>query len=414
MAASPILRVLTGPHSGEEIPLDLDRRLVLGRELSCDIVLEEPVLSRKHCAIECGEDGYTVTDLGSKNGTYLNGQRIASVGLEVGDVIRIGSTRLEFIVPRSEAEVAAENGEAKASEFYVRTSGLAEEEEEEKDPLVGGHVGSYFIHKKIGEGGMGSVYKVTDTRNHSEANEFALKLMNKALTLEEDQVARFKREFQAGQELGHPNIVQTLDFGSWDETFYLVMEYVEGHELQDILDIRGRLSPRGAIKVALQVALALEYAFRQKIIHGDIKPENILITPKGVVKLLDLGLAKKIKEETGGSSITKTGEGIGTLHYMAPEQTINARDTDQRSDIYALGATLYHMIAGQPPFEASGIWEFVELIQHGVPQPLTELASNVPEQLWETVKKSLEKHPRDRYQTPRDFRKALENCLQLV
>jgi serine/threonine-protein kinase len=192
------------------------------------------------------------------------------------------------------------------------------------------------------------------------------------------------------------------------------MEYVVGTGLNDFLELRGRLTPRGALKVALQIARALEYAFTLAIVHRDIKPDNILITPNGVVKILDLGLAKKIKEKAGASSITQQGEGIGTLHYMSPEQTINARDTDQRTDIYSLGATIYHMIAGKPPFDADGIWEFVDMIQNTPPQPLTEIVKDLPIYVWDVVEKALRKNPAKRYQYPSEFRKALENCLQLL
>ena len=397
------LRILTGDKVGLEFPIN-QLRVIIGRELTCSIVLEEPVLSRRHCVITQDNNKFYVADLKSKNGTYLNGQRIEKTELEDGDIIRVGNTRFEFIT-----EDGKKSDADKKSEFALKRPTM--ETVQAIDPMIGKTIDKYKFVEKIGEGGLGAVYKVWNEENEMWG---ALKLMNKSAAMEEDQVQRFKREHEIGEKLIHPNIVQVLDFGQWQNTFYLVMEYVEGHGLQDILDIRGRLSPRGALKVAVQIARALEYAFTLKIIHRDIKPENILITPNGVVKILDLGLAKRIKEKAGSSSITQRGEGIGTLHYMAPEQTVNARDADQRADIYSLGATLYHMIAGQPPFDAEGIWEFVELIQNAPPKPLTDIVPDLPVEIWKIVEKALRKKPEQRYQEPSEIRKDLERCLQLV
>jgi serine/threonine protein kinase len=405
MSDQAFLRVLTGSRADEIFGLSGDP-VIIGRELSCDFVLEEAVLSRRHCRVERREDGkFHVEDLNSKNGTYLNGQKVDVSDLQPGDVIRLGACRLEFDHHRESGDP-----DHRPSEFYVRQT-QPPADSGSSDPLVGVEIGRrYKAERKIGEGGMGRVYKAADKK--SDGKIVAVKLMNKALMVEDDQVQRFKREFDSGQELIHSNIVQTLDFGMWDDTYYIVMEFVAGRGLQDILDVRGRLSPRGAIKVAMQVTMALEHAFKMGIIHRDIKPDNILITPNGVVKLLDLGLAKKIKDR--GPSITKSGEGIGTLHYMAPEQTINARDTDQRSDIYALGATMYHMLCGEPPFDAEGVWEFVDLIQHQKPEPLTDRVKNLPDSVWKIVQRALEKHPRDRFQTPTELREQLEAVLETL
>ncbi|MCD4656288.1 MAG: protein kinase [Planctomycetes bacterium] len=394
------LRVLTGDKMGAEYSL-AQVRTIIGRELTCNIVLEEPVLSRRHCSISKENQKYYLTDLGSKNGTYLNGSKVSKQNIDVGDIIRIGNTRLEFSLGEQE--------EVNKSEFTVKK--LEVERDNYSDPLMGKNIKQYKIVEKIGEGGMGAVYKAWDEENEIWT---AMKIMSKSAAMEEDQVQRFKREFETGQELIHPNIVQVLDFGEYKDTYYLVMELVEGHGLQEILDLRGRLSPRGALKVAVQVARALEYSYSLNIIHRDIKPDNILITPQGVVKLLDLGLAKKIKETAGAASITQRGEGIGTLHYMAPEQTIDARSADQRADIYSLGATLYHMISGNPPFDADGIWEFVELIQNAQPKPLTEIVDDLNKDIWKVVEKALRKKKENRYQNPTDILKNLERCLSAV
>lgn len=394
------LRVLTGDKMGAEYPLS-NVRTIIGRELTCNLVLEEPVLSRRHCSISKESQKYFLTDLNSKNGTYLNGSKVLKQNIEVGDIIRIGNTRLEFNMGEQE--------EVNKSEFTVKKHDV--ERDSYSDPLIGKKIKQYKIVEKIGEGGMGAVYKVWDEENEIWT---AMKVMSKSAAMEEDQVQRFKREFETGQELIHPNIVQVLNFGEYKDTFYLVMELVEGHGLQEILDLRGRLSPRGALKVAVQVARALEYSYSLNIIHRDIKPDNILITPQGVVKLLDLGLAKKIKETAGAASITQRGEGIGTLHYMAPEQTIDARSADQRADIYSLGATLYHMISGNPPFDAEGIWEFVELIQNAQPKPLTEIVEDLNRDIWKVVEKALRKKKENRYQNPTDILKNLERCLAAV
>ncbi|MCB1212597.1 MAG: serine/threonine protein kinase, partial [Verrucomicrobiales bacterium] len=204
----------------------------------------------------------------------------------------------------------------------------------------------------------------------------ALKVLKRGETVDQENLQRFLKEFKTGSKLNHPNIMQVYEIGEVDGTYFIAMEYINGSSLQEILDEKGRLSAEGTLKIGIQVAKALEFAFSQRIIHRDIKPENILISREGEVKITDLGLAKELKRYVS-VNITKTGEGIGTLHYMSPEQVENTRDVDQRADTYSLGATLYECLCGQPPFDEVGVWKFVEAINEKPPPNLNDRVPNL-------------------------------------
>src|SRR5438067_5591546 len=201
-------------------------------------------------------------------------------------------------------------------------------------------LGEFRILRRLGEGGMGAVYLA-----YHEANDrqVALKVLADGLASNQTYVDRFYREAKSGALLNHPNIVRTLGAGQDRVTgkHYLVMEFVDGPSAHALLDRFGRLPVADAVHVVLDVARALEHAQSRNIVHRDIKPDNILITRTGVAKLADLGLAKRTDES---SNLTLARQGFGTPYYMPYEQAMNARTADGRSDIYALGATLYHLL----------------------------------------------------------------------
>jgi serine/threonine-protein kinase len=241
----------------------------------------------------------------------------------------------------------------------------------------------------------------------------ALKVLKRGDTVDQENLQRFLKEFKTGSKLNHPNIMQVYEIGEVDGTYFIAMEYINGSSLQEILDEKGRLSAEGTLKIGIQVAKALEFAFSQRIIHRDIKPENILISREGEVKITDLGLAKELKRYVS-VNITKTGEGIGTLHYMSPEQVENTRDVDQRADIYSLGATLYECLCGQPPFDEVGVWKFVEAINEKPPPDLNERVPNLNPDVWPVVQRALAKRPEERQQTPTELREDLDKLLTKV
>jgi serine/threonine-protein kinase len=267
-------------------------------------------------------------------------------------------------------------------------------------------VGDFLLTKKLGEGGMGAVYRA---RQLSVERDVALKVLPKYLAKDPSYVERFYREARASARLDHPNIVRGIAVGEDKGYHYFAMEFVDGESCDKVLRARGRLSVGDAVRIALDVARALDHAHAKGLVHRDIKPENIMITQAGVVKLADLGLAKATDEI---SSLTKTGSGFGTPYYMPPEQARNAKFVDNRSDIYALGATLYHLVTGQVPFNGDTAIEVLTAKEEGRHTPARRLASDVPEILDLVIDKMMARDPKARYQTAAEVIDALEKTTR--
>jgi serine/threonine protein kinase len=209
-------------------------------------------------------------------------------------------------------------------------------------------IGNYDLLDKIAEGGMGTVYR---GKNRTTGDIVAVKIVPPHLLTNAVVVKRFEQEYNVARQIDHPNIVKAIDFGSDGDSRFLVMEFVEGESLGQKIEREGRMEEKAAIGIIMQIAEALQAAHKQGVIHRDVKPDNILITPGGVAKLTDLGLVKEIEADL---NLTRTGRGLGTPHFMAPEQFRNAKKADARCDIYSLGATLYMMVTGELPFQSNG------------------------------------------------------------
>ncbi len=265
-------------------------------------------------------------------------------------------------------------------------------------------LGEYRILRRLGEGGMGFVYL---GYHEGQDAQVAIKVLADHLASNQAFVDRFYREAKNGQLLNHPNIVRTLTVGQDRATHkhYLVLEFVDGPSIHQLLDRFGKLSVGDAVHIVLDVARALEYAHSRNIVHRDIKPDNVLVTQSGVAKLADLGLAKRTDE---ASHLTATKQGFGTPHYMPYEQAMNAKYADGRSDVYALGATLYHLVTGAVPFAGVNHLEVVEKKNEGVYAPASELNPEVPRELDVILAKMLARQPRDRYQTASELIVDLE------
>ena len=253
----------------------------------------------------------------------------------------------------------------------------------------------YRMLRKLGEGGMGEVYLAYDEASDTQV---ALKILAPSLAANPSLVERFRREAQHGIHLNHANLVRTFAVGQdkWTSRHYLVMEYVDGPSAQGLLDRFGKVKVTDAVHIILDIALALEHAHSRNVVHRDIKPENILITRSGVAKLADLGLAKQTDQTT---HLTATRQGFGTPYYMPYEQSINAKYADARSDIFALGATLYHMVTGQVPFAGESPVEVLEKKNEGTYVPAGLVNTDVPFEMDRILAKMLARKPEERYQT---------------
>lgn len=267
------------------------------------------------------------------------------------------------------------------------------------DSLIGQTIGPYKIVEKIGEGGMAVVYK---GYQQSLNRYVAIKTLRAELAQDEQFVARFRREALAVAELNHPNILHVYDAGVAYGLYYIVMAYVDGGSLRDLI-AQGPLEIEYAVSIAAQIADALDHAHRQGIIHRDVKPNNILISRDGRPLLTDFGIAKALHESQG---LTRTGMSIGTPEYMAPEQ-IQGQQVDGRTDIYALGNVLYEMLVGWAPFATTTPVAALYKQVNEPPPPIRQANIHVPAWLEAIVNKALAKRPQDRFHTAGELAQAL-------
>jgi serine/threonine-protein kinase len=276
-------------------------------------------------------------------------------------------------------------------------------------------LGSYELLEQLGEGGMGQVYKA---RHRGLDRDVALKLIRKERLANPDSLRRFRREIRAVAQLSHPNIVHAFDADEANGTHFLVMEYVAGTNLADLIKKEGPLPVSVACNYIRQAAMGLQHAHDRGLIHRDIKPGNLLVTGGSasaqtshpnplssrkkefsVVKILDLGLARLGTNELGESTVTQEGTVLGTPDFIAPEQARDTHGCDHRADLYSLGCTFYYLLTGKVPFPGGTLAQ--KLLQHQLdePKPIQQLRSDVPIEVSNIIKKLMAKHPEDRYQS---------------
>jgi Tol biopolymer transport system component len=263
----------------------------------------------------------------------------------------------------------------------------------------------YAIEREIGTGGMATVYLARDLRHNRKV---ALKVLHPELSAVIGS-ERFLKEIELTANLQHPHILPLFDSGEAEGLLYYVMPYVEGESLRARLDRERQLPVADAVRLATEVAGALDYAHRHGLVHRDIKPENILLQ-EGQALVADFGIALAV-QSAGGERMTQTGLSLGTPHYMAPEQATGERGVDARADVYALGAVAYEMLAGEPPFTGPTTPAVLSRVLTERPRSVRLGRPQVPEQVEAAVERALEKLPADRWQTAKEFAEALEGKL---
>ncbi|MFW6108701.1 MAG: protein kinase domain-containing protein, partial [bacterium] len=266
---------------------------------------------------------------------------------------------------------------------------------------MGQTLGEFEILERIGRGGMGTVYRA---RQVSLDREVALKVLPRAFSRDTDWVERFRREARAAAAVRHPHIIDVHAVGQDEDYQFIAMELVDGYSLGHILKNAGPVSPQLGLKLLRQVTQALDEAHSRGILHRDIKPSNILVSARGGAKVADFGLAKRPETDL---TVTADGTPLGTPLYLPPE-VARGRHADVRSDLYSLGATFYHALAGRPPFEADTASELA--IKHAeahVPD-LRDVAPHTPPALWRVIHRLLRKQPARRYQSAEELLQALE------
>ena len=290
------------------------------------------------------------------------------------------------------------------------------------DPLIGQTIGNYLVTQKLGEGGMGSVYLA---EHPGIGKKVALKVLHAEFSSNKDVAERFFNEAKAVNNIGHPNIVDIIDYGvlqsglpsmGGGQLVYFIMEYLTGRTLSDLIRAESVLPPERALTIAIQVADALAASHRCGIVHRDLKPDNIMLQPRGreadFVKLLDFGIAK-LTSDSKGSSRTRTGIVMGTPAYMSPEQCEGRNQVDHRTDVYALGIVLYEMLVGRVPFQGEGYGEV--LVQHLTQPPLPPSQFRMMSAHVEmVVMKALEKRADLRYPTMDEFMRAISDPVGYV
>jgi serine/threonine protein kinase len=275
----------------------------------------------------------------------------------------------------------------------------------EPGPRRYGRIGKYEIVSHIATGGVAAVYRALDT---DLGREVALKVLKPEWNEKPNILERFRREARHCAKLRHENVVSIYEFGEANGNYYLALEFIDGIDLHEYINRKGRLHPHKARVITIQAIRALDHLHKLGMVHRDIKPSNFLIASKKgrkIVKLADLGLARVVRDDE--FRVTKAGFTVGTIDYMSPEQARDSGAVDIRSDIYSMGCTLYHMLAGEPPFSEGGLAERLYKHLEADPPDIREVNPAVPAGLSRILRKMLAKKPADRYQTPRKLLRAL-------
>ncbi len=368
----PSLIIEKGPDRGTTVEIEGRGPFVFGRAPDCDFHTQDRSCSRKHFRISRDGDAWRIEDLGSTHGTLLNGWRLDASPLQDGDTVVAGETVLTF------------------------QSGGPEPQR----GLLGKTIAGYQILERLGRGGMGTVYRA---RQIALDREVALKVLSARYSDDKTFINRFFKEAQAAARLNHPNVVQVYDVREEKGLYLISLEMMDGGTVQDLASAEGALPIPQVIRIARDAARGLVYAERKGIVHGDIKPDNLMLNSDGVVKISDLGLARD-----AGEVAHQGEEGIfGTPHFISPEQA-QGRAVDSRSDIYSLGATLYRLLTGETPFTGASVREIVMKQIQEEPREIRELRPECPEDLTDLVSVMMAKDPDDRFESAASLLEALE------
>ena len=426
------LRVLAGPYKGRIFTFTQHDTFLIGRTSDAHLCLpDDRFFSRHHCLLEIDPPRCFLRDLGSTNGTFVNGQRVSETFLKHGDQIQGGASVLlvEVSAPLNDGSGKAavqppsvvlveclncgRREETQASDPNERFTFLCEEcrEEQKRTPQP---VPGYSMIKVLGRGGMGCVMLARSDRNGTPV---AIKTLLPEFAVSEKAMRRFLREIDVAAALKHPHIVGFIEHGTHNGVVYLVTEFVTGCDAARLADAYGGQLPcRETISIIAQALDALSYAHSSGYIHRDIKDQNILVSgsaPNFIAKLTDFGLAKSFTQ-SGMSGVTMAGESAGTISYMPPEQIRNFRDVRPQSDIYAMGMTAYSLLTGALALNldrTSNVAETIKAIFEQPAIPLTQRAPHLPPQVCEIVDRALLKDPAQRWQSAAAMRTALQHAL---
>ncbi|HRH40329.1 MAG TPA: FHA domain-containing serine/threonine-protein kinase [Pyrinomonadaceae bacterium] len=426
------LRVIAGPHTGRVFTFDQHDTFLIGRSESAQFCLpHDKYFSRHHCLLEIAPPQCFLRDLGSTNGTLVNGQKVDSVYLKSGDKITGGETVIEVKVTSdvspnpspypsptpSIITIQCLNcgvlASAEASRPDAKLSFVCDDcrEKLKQNPQP---IPNYQMIRILGQGGMGSVMLA---RSLKDGRAVAIKTLLPEVAVSEQSMKRFMREIEVAASLQHPHIVSYIEHGTHNGMIYLVSEYVGGMDASKLAKHRGgKLHYMEVAKIIEQTLSALDFAHKLGFVHRDIKEQNILVDgayPNYVSKLTDFGLAKSFKQ-TGMSGVTMVGDVAGTIAYMPPEQIRDFKEVQPPSDIYAMGMTAYTLLTGRHALDISpkaGIAETVKAIFEKPIVPLIIHNQEIPQQMSYVIERAMAKEPNQRWATCGEMREALLRAL---
>ena len=426
------LRVVAGPQVGRVFTFNQHETFMIGRSEDAHFCLpQDRYFSRHHCILEIAPPQCFLRDLGSTNGTFVNGIRVETAHLKNGDRIQGGETVLGVEVSVDQASTQSlipQNlsmtepsiitiqclncglpSQAEASLPDAKLSFVCDNCREilKKNPQP---IPNYQMIRILGQGGMGSVMLARSIKN---GRPVAIKTLLPEVAVSEQSLKRFIREIEVAAKLQHPNIVSYIEHGTHNGIVYLVSEYVNGMDAAKLAKERGgKLNYHEVVKIIGQTLAALEFAHGLGFVHRDIKEQNILVDgtfPNYVAKLTDFGLAKSYKQ-TGMSGVTMVGDVAGTIAYMPPEQVRDFKEVKPPSDIYAVGMTAYSLLTGAHALDISpraGISETVKAIFEKPHVPLSKHLPDIPVRVSAVIETALAKQVELRWRTAGEMREAL-------
>jgi serine/threonine-protein kinase len=426
------LKVTAGPHKGREFTFAGHDTFLVGRSTRAHFQLsaKDRFFSRIQFLVEVNPPHCRLIDMGSRNGTAVNGKKVDSADLKDGDQIRAGHTVMRLRVEGTLTEAEAPTlppAELQTASFAatppVRTESTAgicrscgapvagevavcpmclDLSNRQSQPIPG-----YLVIRQLGKGGMGIVWLAVP---NAGGPAVALKTITPATAGGRAQLERFLREARILQQLDHPNIVAFRDMGEAGGRIFFAMDYVPGSDAGLLLREHGPMPPARAVGLVCQLLQALDYAHAKGFVHRDIKPANLLVmTERGkeMVKLADFGLAR-VYQASELSGLTLQGEMGGTIAFMAPEQITNFRESRPPADQYAAAATLYSLLTGQPVYDLPRtVQQRILMILHEDPVPLLKRRPDLPRALGEAVQRALARDPQARFADVREMRRAL-------
>jgi eukaryotic-like serine/threonine-protein kinase len=426
------LHVVAGPQTGRDFTFDQHDTFMIGRSEDAHFCLpHDRFFSRHHCIIEIAPPQCFLRDLGSTNGTFVNGIRVETAHLKHGDRIQGGETVLQVEVSTDQVDQpqrvhtsgertepslititclncgmpsSAEASRPDAKLSYV-CDGCRDKLRTNPQPIPG-----YQMMRVLGQGGMGSVMLARSTK---DGQAVAIKTLLPEVAVSEQSLKRFIREIEVASALIHPNVVRYIEHGTHNGIVYLVTEYVSGMDASKLAKKRGgKLNFKEVVKIIEQTLAALDFAHSKGFVHRDIKEQNILVDgtfPNYVAKLTDFGLSKSYKQ-TGMSGVTMVGDVAGTIAYMPPEQVRDFKEVRPPSDIYAIGMTAYSLLTGAHALDISpkaGISETVKAIFEKPIVPIVNRLPDIPLRISAVFETALAKQIELRWRSAGEMREAL-------